>query len=222
MKRSSGSVCHYTESGFRLLRDMSETLPTATTEPRAMRADAVRNRAKIVEAGRAAFGERGLETQMEDVARRAGVGVGTVYRHFPTKDELVRALIVDKMERLAAKALEALEAPDADPWESFASVLYHGAQSQLTDRSLAQVLASMPQCTWREAAEEETRLGERMAALLGRAQQAGVVRPDVRPDDIPLVMCGLGAVVQNDRSWERYMQLVLDGFRARGPERLPD
>ena len=187
-----------------------------------MRADAVRNRAKIVEAARAAFGERGLATQMEDVARSAGVGVGTVYRHFPTKDLLVRALIVDKMERLAARAKEALDDPQADPWEAFSSVLWHGAQTQLKDRALAQVLASMPQGTWREAAEEETQLGDRMAALLRRAQQAGVVRPDVRPDDIPLVMCGLGAVVQNGRSWERYMQLVLDGFRATGPERLAD
>ena len=187
-----------------------------------MRADAVRNRAKIVEAARAAFGERGLETQMEDVARNAGVGVGTVYRHFPTKDALVRALIVDKMERLAARAKEALDDPGADPWDAFARVLWHGAQTQLKDRALAQVLAAMPQGTWREAAEKDTQLGARMATLLGRAQEAGVVRPDVRPDDIPLVMCGLGAVVQNERSWERYMQLVLDGFRATGSERLPD
>ena len=80
----------------------------------------------------------------------------------------------------------------------------------------------MPQGSWREAAEEETQLGERMAELLERAQAAGVVRPDVRADDVPLVMCGLGAVVQNERSWERYMRLVLDGFRATGAERLPD
>ncbi len=187
-----------------------------------MRADAVRNRAKIVEAAKAAFGETGLETQMEDVARRACVGVGTLYRHFPTKDALVRALIVDKMERMAEAAREALEREDADPWEAFASVMWEGARQQQRDRSLAQVMSSQPASTFRAVVEEETPLGERMAALLERAQRAGSARPDVRPDDIPLVMCGLGAVVQNGRSWERYLQLMLDGFRVPASGALPD
>lgn len=186
-----------------------------------MRADAVRNRERIVQAARAAFAERGLQTQMEDVARRAGVGVGTLYRHFPTKDALVRALIIDKMERQADAVKARLEA-DADPWETFAGSLLHGAEQQLGDRALAQVLAQQPQSTWRSAAEEDTQLASRMAEALERAQRAGVVRPDARPEDIPLVMCGLGAVVQNERSWQRYMRLVLDGFRARDADPLPD
>ena len=186
-----------------------------------MRADAVRNRAKIVEAARGAFSESGLETQMEDVAKQAGVGVGTLYRHFPTKDALVQALIVDKFERLAASAQEALES-GADAWESFATLLWQGAEQQLRDRALAQVMASQPASAFQHAAEEQTRLGELMGELLGRAQAAGVVRKDVRPDDIPLVMCGLGAVVQNERNWERYMQLVLDGFRSHDAQPLPD
>jgi AcrR family transcriptional regulator len=197
------------------------TPATDTTDPRPMRADAVRNRAKIVEAAKQAFSERGLETQMEDIAKRAAVGVGTVYRHFPTKDALVQALIVDKMERIAEEARRAL-AEEPDPWEAFSRVLWMGAEHQLRDRALAQVVATQPQSTWRQAAEEETELGARMAELLARAQRAGVVRPDARPDDIPMVMCGLGAVVQNERSWERYMRLVLDGFRAASTEPLPD
>ena len=189
-------------------------IPTTTAEPRAKRADAVRNRARIVEAAKETFAERGLETQMEDVAKRAGVGVGTLYRHFPTKDALVRALIVDKMERLADAVKEALEA-DGDPWETFSGALWHGAEQQLRDRTLAQVLAQQPQSAWRTAAEKETQLGARMAEALERAQRAGAVRADARPEDIPLVMCGLGAVVQNGRDWERYMTFVLDGFRAK-------
>ena len=187
-----------------------------------MRADALRNRAKIVEAAKAAFSERGLETQMEDVARSAGVGVGTLYRHFPTKDALVRALIVDKMERMAAVAKAALDDEDADPWEAFTSVMWEGARQQQRDRSLSQVVASQPQETFRAAIEDETELGARMAELLERAQRAGAVRPDVRADDVPLVMCGLGAVVQNQRNWERYLQLMLDGFRAQGAAQLSD
>ncbi|HEV2812899.1 MAG TPA: helix-turn-helix domain-containing protein [Solirubrobacteraceae bacterium] len=180
-----------------------------------MRADAVRNRAKIVEAAKAAFGERGLETQMEDVAKRACVGVGTLYRHFPTKDALVHALILDKFERMAEVAQAALEGDD-DPWEAFAGVLRAGAEQQAGDRALVQVLAAQPQETMRAVAEQETKLGERMAELLARAQRAGVVREDAEPDDVPLVMCGLAAVMQSRRNWERYLQLALDGFRAPG------
>ncbi len=185
-----------------------------------MRADAVRNRAKIVEAARAAFAESGLATQMEDVARRADVGVGTLYRHFPTKDALVRALIVDKFERMAEVARRALE-DEADPWEAFAGVLREGAERQQRDRSLAQTLAGQPQEAF-EAAVNETRLNEHMAELIARAQRAGVVRTDLRAEDIPLVMCGLGAVMQSQRNWERYLHLVLDGFRACGAETLPE
>ena len=193
---------------------MSVSDDTATAEQRPLRADAARNRAKIVTAAKEAFSERGLETQMEDVAKRAGVGVGTLYRHFPTKDALVRALIVDKMERMAEAAREALEAEDADPFEALASVLRKGAEQQQRDLALTQVVASQPQEVFREVLEEETQLAARMSELLERAQRAGVVRKDVRPDDIPLVMCGCAAVVQNGRDWERYLSFMLDSFRA--------
>ena len=179
-----------------------------------MRADAARNRAKIVEAAKAAFSERGLETQMEDVAKRAGVGVGTLYRHFPTKDALVRALIVDRMERMADVAKAALE-DETDAWEAFASVIRRGAEQQLRDRALTQVVASQPQEAFRSAIEDETPLAGRMGELLARAQRAGAIRPDATADDIPTVMCGLAAVIQNGRDWERYLQLMLDGFRSK-------
>ena len=192
---------------------MGVTDDTAT-EQRPLRADAARNRAKVVEAAKQAFSERGLDTQMEDVARRAGVGVGTLYRHFPTKDALVRALIVDKMERMAEVAKAALEQEDADPWEAFASVLRQGGRQQERDRALTQVVASQPQSVFQAAVEEQTDLAARMTELLRRAQRAGVVREDVTPDDIPLVMCGCAAVVQNGRDWERYLTFMLDGFRT--------
>ena len=191
------------------------TYVTLPPTGRPMRADAVRNRARIVEAAKAAFAETGLETQMEDVARRAGVGVGTLYRHFPTKDSLVRALIVDKMERMADVAKAALEEEDADPWQAFAGVLWKGAEQQQRDRALTQVVTSQPQSVFRAVLEEDTQLGARMAELLERAQRAGAVRKDVRPDDIPLVMCGCAAVVQNGRDWQRYLTFMLDGFRAK-------
>ena len=192
-----------------------------STSTRPLRADAARNRAKIVDAAKAAFSERGLETQMEDIARLAEVGVGTLYRHFPTKDALVRALIVDKMERMAEAAKEALDG-DADPWEAFRSVLWRGAEQTHQDRALAQVFASQPQEAFRSALEDETELAERMAELLRRAQDAGSARRDVSAEDIPIVMCGVGAVVQNGRSWQRYMSLMLDGFRNADCDPLPE
>ena len=93
---------------------------TATDE-RPLRADARRNRKKVLAAARAVFSEFGREAQMDDVARRAEVGVGTVYRHFPTKEALIQALMVDSFQAIAAQATAALEIED--PWEAFASVL---------------------------------------------------------------------------------------------------
>ena len=200
---------------------MSATDDSTTAECRPLRADAARNRAKIVEAAKAAFSESGLDTQMEDVARRAEVGVGTLYRHFPTKDALVRALIVDKMERMAEVARAALEQDAADPFEALASVLRQGAEQQHRDLALTQVVASQPQAVFGEVLED-TKLAARMTELLERAQRAGVVRKDVQPDDIPLVMCGCAAVVQNGRDWERYLRLMLDGFRNDDCDPLPD
>ena len=199
---------------------MSETATTRTPEQRPMRADAVRNRAKIVEAAKAAFGECGLETQMEDVARRAEVGVGTLYRHFPTKDALVRALVYDKMQRLSEEALAALE-EEPDPWKAFERVFWRAGKQQITDRALREVVSSQPQEVFREAAQE-TQLEARMGALVERARDAGALRDGVRTEDVPMVMCGLAAVMQSERSWERYLRFMLDGFRARGGDTLPD
>src|ERR1044071_6160977 len=96
----------------------------AATEERPLRADARRNREKVLAAARAVFSEHGREAQMDDVARRAGVGVGTVYRHFPTKEALIEALMVDSFKSIAAEAERALDIED--PWEALTTVLWHG------------------------------------------------------------------------------------------------
>src|SRR5919199_1126344 len=94
---------------------------------RPQRADARRNRERVVAAARAEFGERGRDAQMDDVARRAGVGVGTVYRHFPTKRALLEALMLAAFNSIAAEAERALKEIE-DPWEAFATVVRHGAE----------------------------------------------------------------------------------------------
>ena len=182
---------------------------------RPLRADARRNREKVLAAARAAFSEQGRDAQMDDVARRAGVGVGTVYRHFPTKEALIEALMVAAFETIAAAADAALELED--PWEAFTSVLWRGAETMAGDRALSEVFASIPGATESVMPTVEG-LTETMTRIIRRAQAAGVLRDDVMVDDIPMVMCGIGSATKKEHrcadAWRRHLSLVLDGMRA--------
>src|SRR5438105_14900242 len=109
---------------------------------RALRADARRNREAVIAAAKKLLADRGLDAQMPDVAKAAKVGVGTVYRHFPTKEELIAALANDRFERLAEKARESLETDDA--WEGVADFIRFSAQIQADDRGLCGVMGSRP------------------------------------------------------------------------------
>ena len=196
----------------------------STTTDKPLRADARRNRDKIVEAARAAFAQRGLDAQMDDVAAEAGVGVGTVYRHFPTKDALVRAVIVHKMSGLADLGRKHLDSGE-EPWEAFRAWLWECGETHVHDRALSQVLSTQPSSTFREIALQETQLGQVSSELIGRAQAIGAVRADARGDDVGLVMCGLAAVLESgwgDTAWRRYLSLVEQGLRAVDGDRLPD
>ena len=115
----------------------------ATARP--LRADAERNRARILAAAAEVFAERGLDASLDDIAAHAGVGVGTVYRRFPDKDALIDALFEDKIDRAVALADTALEIED--PWEAFTSVLWRGAETMAGDRALSEVFASIPGAT---------------------------------------------------------------------------
>jgi AcrR family transcriptional regulator len=152
---------------------------------------------------------------MDDVARRAGVGVGTVYRHFPTKEALIEALMVAAFETIAAAAEEALEVED--PWEAFTSVLWRGAETMAGDRALSEVFASIPGATESVMPTVEGLTGT-VAKIIRRAQAAGVLRDDVMVDDIPMVMCGIGSATKKEHrcadAWRRHLSLVLDGMRA--------
>src|SRR3954453_8921461 len=110
--------------------------------PRPLRADARRNRERVVSAAGVVFSEQGRDAQMDDVAKRAGVGVGTVYRHFPTKEALIEALMVEAFRSLAVEAQRGLGIED--PWEAFATVLWHGAEVMSADRAMSEVFASIP------------------------------------------------------------------------------
>jgi AcrR family transcriptional regulator len=185
----------------------------ATTE-RAQRSDARRNRQLVLRAARKCMAKAGLDAQMEDIAREAGVGVGTVYRHFRTKDELIEALAGERFERLRDLANEALA--DEDPWRSFEHFMRQSTTIQSEDRALSELLVSRPE-TMRRAAMAVDML-ELVGQLLERAQKAGVVRKDAQAYDVPMIMCALAGTFRNPASDpERYIGIVLDGLRA-GPK----
>lgn len=194
--------------------------PTART----MRADARRNRELVIEAARRLMASEGLDAQMDDIARAAGVGVGTVYRHFPTKDELIFALAEHRFERLAEFATEALA--DDDPGPAFERYLYRGAELQATDQALSEVMRDRPDAM--QAGAHRAGLLELVRELMTRAQAAGAVRADAVAEDVPMLMCGLGTSTPlctgpfvTETSWKRFLAIVIDGLRAGGTSEMP-
>jgi AcrR family transcriptional regulator len=201
----------------------TDAIDQVPAHPRVLRADARRNREAVLRAARERLGECGLECQMEDIARTAGVGVGTVYRHFPTKDELIAALVSDRFERLAERAREALE--EEDPWEAFCDLMRFSAELQVSDRALSQFISATPQLGQHEAVESG--LADLTAELIANAQRSGGMRKDAVVEDVPTLICGLGAVTAGaagnmpELNWERYVEIMLDGLRAPGVNKLP-
>ena len=205
------------------MTDLTTTQPAAHDLPaRTLRADARRNREAVLAAAKELFAEQGLETQMPDVARAASVGVGTVYRHFPTKDHLIAALVSERFHRLAAKAREGLEGPD--PWAGVSELIRFAAQTQADDRALCEVMNSRPEMM--DSAAQEVGLAGLADQLVKRAQRAGQLRRDLEWQDIPMIACGLGSVTQaapvpSTGRWPRLVEIILDGLRAPGSAKLP-
>jgi AcrR family transcriptional regulator len=180
-----------------------------------LRADARRNREKVLAAARAVFSDQGVDAQMDDVARRADVGVGTVYRHFPTKDALLSALAEELFETLAAHAHEMLELDD--PWEAFLETMWFSAQKTAGDRAFAEILAASREVIPADCPGKKDLTGT-VKVIMERAIAAGKMRPDVVIDDIPLIMCGVGSASAMPHpkpdAWRRHLGIVLDGMRA--------
>lgn len=191
---------------------------TATPAARAQRSDARRNRERVIKAARKHMARVGLDAQMEDIARAAGVGVGTVYRHFATKDELIEALAFDRFERLRDLASEALAA-EGGPWEIFEGFIRGAARIQTEDRALSEVLTSRPEVM--APAAESVGMLDLTTQIMKRAQKAGVVRKDAVPEDIPMMMCALAGTFSGHFSApDRYIGIVLDGLRAPGGRQI--
>ncbi|MBA2347321.1 MAG: TetR/AcrR family transcriptional regulator [Solirubrobacterales bacterium] len=183
--------------------------------PRPLRADAQRNRARILEAAQVEFAENGGEAQIDAIAARAGVGVGTFYRHFPTKEALVERLVRERFEAMADDASAALEIED--PWAAFAGLMYACGERCEQDAGTQHLfLVVGPDAAERLAVE--TGLHGRSQKLIDRGVASGAVRADFRAEEIGMLMCGLSSTMGSQKAswdWRRHLEIVLDGLRAR-------
>jgi len=190
----------------------------STIAARPIRADARRNREKLLTAAGEAFAEAGFDAQVEDIARRAGVGVGTVYRHFPTKDALVDALAEAHFGHLA-DVVEAALGQDGDPWDNFVDTIWKAAAPAIADVASCEIIAGHPGGV-DLAPLNRKRLEAASETLIARAKAAGSMRSDATVQDVRTIMCGFGHVAAAQRAgaalnWERYLTIALDGLRAR-------
>ncbi|MFJ8159924.1 TetR/AcrR family transcriptional regulator [Streptomyces sp. NPDC096136] len=187
-----------------------------TTTP--LRKDAARNWDRIVAVARALVDE-GTPLQLNDVARRAGLGVGTVYRHFASPEALLETVAAPCLEALAADGERALA--DTDPWRALEGFLTRTLEAQITDASLAPVTAA-PADALPRTAELKQSLRSAGSTLVDRAVRAGAVRPELAPADLLPLMCGVAHAVHvhggdpDDRidTARRYLALLLGGLRA--------
>lgn len=191
---------------------------------RASRSDAVRNRAAIMNAASQAFAEQGSGADVREIARSAGVGMGTLYRHFPTKDLLLETVLHEHFEEWTRTALHA--ATSRDPAEALYSFLHDALERQANHRALVEQFAK----TW-DTTEGmttcERALHPVIDDLVARCHEAGVLRSGVTGEDISLLLVGLGSIAQlagaRERRtlWRRALQITLDGLQPVHREELP-
>ena len=198
--------------------------PMATMESSpALRADAARNRERIVAAAVEVFAERGLEASTAEIAARAGVGEATLFRRFPTKDDLVTAIIAVQLDEAAEIAASCLE--EEDPWRGVERFLFEMAERASQDHGVSD--AAKERCMASTAlAAERGRILDLTAQLVKRAQAAGVVRKDVSGTDLMFLMAAIGSLGElpfpglRADLWKRYLGIALDGLRPEGATKL--
>lgn len=186
------------------------------TQPRNLRRDAAENKQRLLAAARELFAERGLEVTLNDIAHHAGVGVGTAYRRFANKEEVLDELFAEQTAEFGALADAALI--DADPWHGLVDFLEHALALQLRDKGRAQIVngdrIGAEQHAW-----NRTVMAPKYRALVERAHAAGVLRDDVVGTDLTFIQVGLNAIMMRSRAahpdlYRRYLHLMLDGLRA--------
>ena len=184
---------------------------------RGLRKDAERNRQRVLTAARELFAIKGMEATLNDVAHHAGVGVGTVYRRFATKEDLVEAIFEDGIAEVVELAEKALQHENS--WEGFVWFIERQCELAATDRGLRQMIYSRAYGGDRvDCAREE--LVPRVYQLVERARRDGYLRPDIQHPDMPIMGLLAGTVSEwagdvEPELWRRYLALLLEGMRNR-------
>jgi len=205
-------------------------MTTADSPARPLRRDAARNRSLLLDAGREVFAARGLEATLDEIAHRAGVGVGTAYRHFANKQELAAAIFRDDFAQLVESAHGALEVDD--PWNALVGFVEATVAKQAHDRGLHELImaGTMGEQSMHVDGKIETireALFEPVTALVERAKQNGCLRADASPTDIAAILFMMGPTFVTSEAvgrpvWKRYLWLLLDGLRATQCGKLPE
>jgi AcrR family transcriptional regulator len=188
---------------------------------RPLRRDAELNRQRILVAAAEVFATRGLDVSLDDVARHANLGVGTVYRRFPTKELLVEALFEEHLDALASMVERALDAEN--PWDGFVTALTEVCTLHANNRGLREILLSS---AYGQGCASRARMRLEPAVDMGlrRAQDAGYLRADIGQVDMRMIEFMIGGVAQYTKhvpdAWRRYLDIVIDGLRAR-PDLAP-
>lgn len=188
---------------------------------RPLRADARRNRERIMTAAGELFAHRGREAQMDEIASHAGLGMGTLYRHFPTKQALLTAMVRARFHGMAdlARAAERI----ADPREAFETILRSYLEAADGDAAFQLALMGSGDLDWEGIEERKAEFAEIVTRIIDRAVASGAVRDDLTHDDFPLLTAGVMATMYfqpgGNTDWRRHLELILDGVRTPGSRR---
>ncbi len=198
-------------------------MTAAPASAKVWRRDAQRNRERILASARTLLARDGLGASVEEITRQAGVGMGTLYRHFPTKEELIDAVLEDAFAELVRVTEQAVA--DADAWRGLTRFLEQALELHVANRGLKDVLATRDLGGNRARAMRE-RMQPLLRRLIERAQAQGALRPDFTAEDVPLVFWTGGRVIEATATvapdyWRRYLGVLLDGLRAKAATPLP-
>jgi AcrR family transcriptional regulator len=183
-----------------------------------LRSDARRNRERLVASARGLFATHGIDVSVEEITHHAGLGMGTLYRHFPTKDDLIEAVLEDAFAELARLAEEAAAADDA--WAGLTGFVEEALDLHVQNRGVKDILATRAHGA-RGAEATRARIRRLLRGVIDRAQEQGALRADFTFEDLPFVFWSAGRVIEQTADvapevWRRYVSFVLDGLRAPG------
>lgn len=179
-----------------------------------MRADARRNQERILASARTLFARPGAQPQMEEVAAHAGVGLGTLYRRFPTKEALVTAMVQERFASFVAIARAAEEVED--PYDALVAVMRGHSEAAENDAVFQLAMMQLDTFYWEGIEVDQAAVGDSVTRILERAKSAGVVRADLTFDDYTMVMGSITATMHfrySSAGWERHLTLAVEGLR---------